>query len=117
MYRPEAICIMRRAVVTGPGTNGRVFGARTKGEMMVGVEAKVKEVLLDVLDIKEDEIVPTARLIDDLKAASIDMVDILAALENAFDVEVDEAQVMKLQTVQDAIDVFKAAIAAKDEAP
>ena len=84
---------------------------------MVGVEAKVKEVLLEILDIKEDEIVPTARLIDDLKAASIDIVDILAALENAFDVEVDEAEVMKLQTVQDAIDVFKAAIAVKDEAP
>jgi acyl carrier protein len=84
---------------------------------MVGVEAKVKEVLLEILDIKEDEIVPTARLIDDLKAASIDIVDILAALENAFDVEVDEAQAMKLQTVQDAIDVFKAAIAAKEEAP
>jgi acyl carrier protein len=84
---------------------------------MVGVEAKVKELLLEILDIKEDEIVPTARLIDDLKAASIDIVDILAALENAFDVEVDEAQAMKLQTVQDAIDVFKAAIAAKEEAP
>ena len=83
----------------------------------MGVEAKVKEVLLEILDIKEDEIVPTARLIDDLKAASIDIVDILAALENAFDVEVDEAQAMKLQTVQDAIDVFKAAIAAKEEAP
>ncbi len=117
MYRPEEICMVRRTVVTGPGTDGRVFGSRTKGETMVGVEAKVKEVLLEILDIKEDEIVPTARLIDDLKAASIDIVDILAALENAFDVEVDEAQVMKLHTVQDAVDVFKAAIAAKEETP
>jgi acyl carrier protein len=82
---------------------------------MVGVEAKVKEVLLEILDIKEDEIIPTARLGDDLRAASIDIVDIVAALENAFDVDVDEAQFIKLRTVQDAIDVFKAAIAAKDE--
>jgi len=116
VYHPEEVCSMRWAVVTGLGTDGRVLGSRTKGGTMVGVEAKVKEVLLEVLDINEDEIVPTARLSDDLKAASIDIVDIVAALENAFDVDVDEAQVMKLQTVQDAIDVFKAAIAAKDKA-
>jgi acyl carrier protein len=97
-------------------TDRRLFGSRAKGETMVGVEAKVKEVLLEILDIKEDDIVPTARLSDDLKAASIDIVDILTALENAFDVDVDETQAMKLQTVQDAIDVFKAAIAAKDKA-
>jgi acyl carrier protein len=94
-------------------------GASVRGEdergMMVGVEAKVKEVLLEILDINEDDIVPTAKLSDDLKAASIDLVDIIAALENVFDVDVDEAQVMKLQTVQDTIDIFKAAIAAKNQ--
>jgi acyl carrier protein len=83
---------------------------------MVGVEAKVKEVLLAILDIKEDDLIPTAKLDDDLHAASIDLVDIIAALENAFDVDVEEAQVMKLQTVQDTIDIFIAAIAAKDQA-
>jgi len=81
----------------------------------VGVEAKGEEVLLEVLDIEEDMIVPTARLSDDLKAASIDIVDIVAALENAFDVDVDEAQIMNMQTVQDAICIFNAAIAAKDK--
>jgi acyl carrier protein len=82
---------------------------------MVGVETKVKELLLAILDIEEADIIPTAKLDDDLNAASIDLVDIIAALENAFDVDVDEAQVMKLQTVQDIIDMFKAAIAAKDQ--
>lgn len=81
----------------------------------MGVETRVKKVLLEVLDIGEDDIVPTAKLSDDLSAASIDLVDIVAALENAFDVDVDEAQVMKLQTVQDTIDIFKAAIAAKNQ--
>jgi acyl carrier protein len=98
----------------GPGGGPASVGARTKGRTMVGVEAKVKEVLLEILDIEEDDIVPTARLNDDLNAASIDLVDIIAALENTFDVDVDEAQVMKLQTVQDIIDIFKAAIAGKD---
>jgi acyl carrier protein len=94
----------------------RMLGAGTKRGTMVGVAAKVKEVLLEVLDITEDDIVPSAKLSDDLQAASIDIVDIVAALENAFDVDVDEAQVMKLQTVQDAIDIFTAAIAARDQA-
>jgi acyl carrier protein len=84
---------------------------------MIGVEAKVKEVLLEILDIKEEEVVPTARFSDDLKATSIDIVEIVAALQNAFDADIDEAQAMKLQTVQDAVDFLNAVIAAQDEAP
>jgi acyl carrier protein len=84
---------------------------------MGDVEAKAKEVLLEILEITPEEIVPTARFVDDLKATSIDLVEIIAALQNAFDVDIDEAQVARLQTVQDAVDFFKAAIAAKREAP
>ena len=84
---------------------------------MAGVEAKVKEVLLEILDVREQEIVPTARFSDDLKATSIDIVEIVTALQNAFDVDIDEAQAMKLQTVQDAVDFLNAVIATQDEAP
>ena len=84
---------------------------------MGDVEAKAKEVLLEILDIAPEEIVPTARFVDDLKATSIDLVEIIAALQNAFDVDIDEAQVARLQTVQDAVDFFKAAIVAKRGTP
>ena len=57
---------------------------------MKDVEAAVKEVLLEVLDIKEEEIVPTARFVEDLKATSIDLVEIVAALQNTFDVDIDD---------------------------
>ena len=80
---------------------------------MEDVEAKVTEVLLEVLDIKPEDIVPTARFADDLQATSIDLVEIVAMLQNTFDVDIDEAQVARLRTVQDAIDFFRAAIAAK----
>jgi acyl carrier protein len=80
---------------------------------MEDVEAKVKEVLLEILDIKPEEIVPTARFVDDLQATSIDLVEIVAVLQNTFDVDIDEAQVARLRTVQDAVDFFQAAIAAK----
>jgi acyl carrier protein len=80
---------------------------------MEGVEAKVKEVLLEILDIKPEEIIPTARFVDDLQATSIDLVEIVAVLQNSFDVDIDEAQVARLRTVQDAVDFCQAAIAAK----
>ena len=80
---------------------------------MGDVGTTVKEVLLEVLDVKAEEIVPTARFVDDLRATSIDLVEIVAVLQNTFDVDIDEAQVARLRTVQDAVDFFEAAIAGK----
>lgn len=79
----------------------------------MAVEEKVKEILLEILDIKEEDIVPTATFIDDLKATSIDLVEIITALQNAFDVNIDDAQASKIKTVQDAIDFLEAAITQK----
>ena len=80
---------------------------------MEDVEAKVTEVLLEILEIKPEDIVPTARFVEDLQATSIDLVEIVAVLQNTLDVDIDEAQVARLRTVQDAIDFFQEAIAAK----
>ena len=80
---------------------------------MGDVEAKVKGVLLEILDVEPEEVVPTARFAEDLKATSIDLVEVVAVLQNTFDVEIDEAQVARLRTVQNAVDFFKVAIAAK----
>jgi acyl carrier protein len=88
----------------------------TKEEVVANVEEKVKEILLEILDIKEEDIVPTAAFIDDLHATSIDIVEILTAIQNAFDVNITEADAAKIRTVQDAIDVLKAAIAQKQAA-
>lgn len=81
---------------------------------MNAVEAKVKEILLEVLDINDEAIIPTARFVDDLKATSIDIVEIVSALQNSFDVDIDVTEIVRLQTVQDAVDALKSAIAAKD---
>jgi acyl carrier protein len=84
--------------------------------MMEDVEATVTEVLLEILEITPEDIVPTARFVDDLQATSIDLVETVAVLQNTVDVEVDEAQVARLRTVQDAMDFFQAAMAAKRRA-
>jgi acyl carrier protein len=83
---------------------------------MEDVEAKVTQILLEILDIEPEEIVPTARFADDLQATSIDLVEIVAVLQNTFDVDIDEAQVARLRTVQDAVDLFQAAIEGKRHA-
>jgi acyl carrier protein len=79
----------------------------------VNVEEKVKEVLLEILDIEEDDVVPSARFVDDLKATSIDLVEIVTALQNTFNVNIDETQVAKMRTVQDVVDFMKTALAEK----
>jgi acyl carrier protein len=87
-----------------------------KEEQSMTVEEKVKEILLEILDIKEEEIVPTARFIDDLGATSIDLVEILTALQNTFDVNISETEAARITTVQDAVDYIKAALDQKQGA-
>ena len=80
---------------------------------MVTVEETVKKILLEILDIREDDITPTASFTEDLKATSIDLVEIVTALENAFDVNINEAEIGQLRQwkVQNALDLLKSAIA------
>ncbi len=79
----------------------------------MSVEAKVKDILLEILDIREQDVVPTATFIDDLGASSIDLVDIFTAFENTFDVRIDAQAGGKVKTVQDAIHLVHAALAEK----
>jgi len=94
----------------------RCHPRRPKEEKSMTVEEKVKEILLEILDIKEEDIVPTARFIDDLGATSIDLVEILTALQNAFDVNISETEAAQIATVQDAVDYIKAALDKKQGA-
>ncbi len=81
---------------------------------MANVEEEVKQILLSILDVKPEEIVPTATIIDDLRATSIDIVEIVTAIQNQFDVNISEEEAQKIRTVQDAVDLLKAAIAKKE---
>jgi len=81
---------------------------------VANVEEKVKEIVLQILDVKTEEIVPTATFIDDLNATSIDLVEIATALQNTFDVDFTEEEAEKLGSVQDALDLLKTALARKE---
>lgn len=73
------------------------------------VEERVQEILLDILDVKKEDIVPTATF-EDLGVKSIDLVDIMIACENAFGIEIEEGKVSELVTVQQVIDFLKSEI-------
>jgi acyl carrier protein len=74
------------------------------------IGGKVKEILLEILDVKEEDIVPTATLGDDLSVTSIDLVEILTAFANTFDLQIREVDAARVKTVQDIIDYLKIAL-------
>ena len=66
--------------------------------------SKVKALIAESLGVSEDEIVPSASFIEDLGADSLDIVELVMAIEKEFDIEIPDDDAEKIGTVQDAID-------------
>lgn len=64
---------------------------------------KVKEIISEQLDVKADDITEASNIQDDLGADSLDVVDLVMALEDEFDVEIPEDQVENIKTVGDIV--------------
>ncbi len=71
------------------------------------LNSKLKEIIAEQLGISEEEIVPAASFIDDLGADSLDLVELIMALEEEFDMEISDEEAEKIQTVQDAINYIQ----------
>ena len=67
------------------------------------VVEKVKQLISDQLGVDEAEVTPSASFVDDLGADSLDQVELVMALEEAYDLEISDADAEKILTVQDAI--------------
>lgn len=65
---------------------------------------RVRKVLMSQLDVSEDEVTPQASLVDDLKADSLDVVEIIMSLEEEFKVEIPDDDADKITTVQQIVD-------------
>ncbi len=68
---------------------------------------KITKVIVDKLGVKEDEVKPEATFVDDLGADSLDLVELIMALEDEFDIEIPDEEAEKLKTVSDAIEYVK----------
>ncbi len=67
------------------------------------IEGKLKDIIVDQLSVKAESVVPGASFVDDLGADSLDLVELIMAFEETFDVEIPDEDAEKIITVQDAV--------------
>lgn len=70
--------------------------------------AKVKEVIVDQLSVEEDDVTADASFFDDLGADSLDIVELVMALEDQFGISIPDEDAESIKTVGDAVDYIAA---------
>ena len=79
---------------------------------MATIFERVKEIIVEQLGVDNEEVVPSASFIDDLGADSLDLVELIMSLEEAFSdsskkIEIPDEDAEKIVTVQDAVDYIR----------
>ncbi len=74
---------------------------------MGAVEDKVIDIIVDKLGVERSEVTPEAVFVDDLGADSLDLVELIMAMEEEFGFEIADEEAEKLRTVQDVISFVK----------
>jgi acyl carrier protein len=73
----------------------------------MAVEEKVKQIIVEQLQVDEAEVTPGASFQEDLGADSLDVVELVMQFEEAFDLEIPDEDAEKIKTVKDAIDYIE----------
>jgi acyl carrier protein len=114
--------------MAGQGTMGSDFGAWNRVESrfavlesgvctglfsinqggLMSVEQKVKQIIVEQLGVDEAQVDNTASFVDDLGADSLDIVELVMAFEEAFDLDIPDEDAEKIKTVKDAVDYIEA---------
>lgn len=71
--------------------------------MEKSVEKRVLEIIVEQLGVSEEEVALEASFVDDLGADSLDLVELIMALEEEFGLEISDEDAEKIQTVQDVV--------------
>lgn len=64
---------------------------------------KVRDIIVDQFDVDSDEVTAESSIIDDLGADSLDVVDLISAVEDEFDVQIPDEKVEGIKTVGDIV--------------
>jgi acyl carrier protein len=74
---------------------------------MSAIEKRVKEIIVEQLGVNENEVAPEAKFVDDLGADSLDLVELVMALEEEYNMEISDEDAEKILTVGDAIEYIQ----------
>ena len=74
---------------------------------MEEITARLKEIVVDRLDVEEDQIKPEASFVEDLGADSLDIVELIMGIEEEFDIEIPDEDAEKLTNVGEAMNYVK----------
>lgn len=69
---------------------------------------KVKDIIVDSLSCDAEDVTLEASLTDDLEADSLDAVELIMAVEDAFDIEISDEKATEMKTVKDIVDYVEA---------
>lgn len=70
----------------------------------MAVDEKMVEIIAEQLSVDKEKVVPGASFVDDLGADSLDLVELIMAMEEGYDIEIPDEDAESITTVQDAID-------------
>ncbi|MEZ0324159.1 MAG: acyl carrier protein [Hydrogenothermaceae bacterium] len=73
----------------------------------MSIEQRVKEIIADQLGVEIEKITPEAKFVDDLGADSLDVVELIMAFEEEFNVEIPDEDAEKITTVGDVLEYIK----------
>ena len=76
--------------------------------------SRLKEIIVDRLDVEEDQIVPEASFVEDLGADSLDIVELIMGIEEEFDIEIPDEDAEKLTSVGEAMNYTLSKIGVDD---
>jgi acyl carrier protein len=73
----------------------------------MAIEQEMIDIIVEQLSVEKEKVVANASFVDDLGADSLDLVELIMAMEEGFDIEIPDEDAEGITTVQDAIDYVK----------
>ena len=104
---PGSIAFAQRPTSPKPQTQKPAQGKDSKQQQRAALEKRVRQIIVDQLGVRESEVKPEARFIDDLGADSLDTVELVMRFEEEFGIKIPDQDAEKILTVRAAYDYIE----------